>query len=60
MNYAVIDSITYIVVNIVVWDGVSEWSPPSGTFAIQSDEAGIGWTYNPGDGTFTPPPDDGE
>ena len=58
MNYAVIDSITYIVVNIIVWDGVSPWSPPEGTFIIQTDDAGIGWTYDPNDGSFTPPQDE--
>lgn len=58
MSYAVIDIQTNIVVNVVVWDGHSSWSPPEGCIAIQSDLAGIGWTYNPKDGSFTPPKDE--
>ena len=54
MNYAVIDSITNIVVNVILWDGVSKWVPPEGQFVIQSDIAAIGWTYNPSDGSFSP------
>jgi len=57
MNWAVIDSNTNIVVNVVLWDGVSTWSPPEGCIAIQSDVAGIGWIYNPDDGSLTPPED---
>lgn len=45
-----------IVVNVILWDAdKNKWSPPEGQFAIQSDTAGIGWTYNPGDGTFSSP-----
>ena len=54
-NYCVIDEYTDIVVNIVVWDGVTPWEPPAGTFAVQSDTAGIGWIYDPDDGSLTPP-----
>ena len=57
MNYAVIDSTSNIVINTVVWDGVAQWSPPDGCIAVQSDLAGIGWIYNPQDGSFTPPGD---
>lgn len=33
------------VINIAVWDGVSEWTPPEGDTAIECpDEVGIGWT----------------
>ena len=33
------------VVNTVVWDGISEWSPPEGTTAVVAPEGvGIGWT----------------
>jgi hypothetical protein len=46
--YAVIDG--GLVVNTVVWDGESAWSPPEGTI-IESladwPHVGIGWTYNP-------------
>jgi len=46
--WAVIDGDT--VVNTVVWDGVSDWSPPEGTILeslADSPHVGIGWTYNP-------------
>jgi hypothetical protein len=56
MNWAVIDNSSMIVVNVILWDAdKNKWSPPEGQFAIQSDTAGIGWTYNPGDGTFSSP-----
>jgi hypothetical protein len=38
------------VVNTVVWDGESPWSPPEGTILESLAEwphVGIGWTYNP-------------
>ena len=50
-NYALIEN--GIVVNTVLWDGETDWSPPDGQSAVQSDTAGVGWTYS-GD-VFTPP-----
>jgi len=42
-----------IVENIIRLDSGANWSPPSGTIIVQSDEARVGGTY---DGvTFTPP-----
>jgi len=33
------------VVNAIVWDGVSDWTPPEGTTAVVAPEGvGIGWT----------------
>jgi hypothetical protein len=53
--YAVIDSNTNIVVNTVEWDGVTEWSPPEGTFIEPlTDGVGIGWTWD-GTSFHTPP-----
>jgi len=49
--WAVIDGGT--VVSCVVWDGVSDWSPPNGTTLValaDHPHVGIGWTYT--DGTF--------
>lgn len=53
--FAVVDS-DGIIINMVVWDGESEWAPPEGTTAIDAGESGcgIGWTYK--DGVFTAPP----
>lgn len=43
-----------VVINIVVWDGETEWQPDDG-FAVKTDgSVGIGWLF---DGeTFTQPP----
>ena len=57
MRYAVIDS-NYYVVNISLWDGVSEWSPGPGLSLIQLQEdqfVDIGWTYDEETGLFTDP-----
>jgi hypothetical protein len=44
--YAVIDG--SLVVNTVVWDGVSDWSPPQGSTLVSLSDhpyVGIGWDY---------------
>lgn len=54
--YAIIDESSFVV-NIVLWDGKSTWSPLEGQQAIKlpkDSAAGIGWSY--ADGVFTPPP----
>lgn len=46
-TYAIIEN--GIVVNLVVWDGVSKWSPPAGSTAIlipADTSVSIGYTYN--------------
>lgn len=50
-TYAVIENNT--VVNVVLWDGESEWSPDNGVAIPAADGVGIGWLY--ADGTFTAP-----
>lgn len=47
MRYVVVDIETNIVVNVIVWDGVTPWIPPEGTFAVRSDTLNIGDTYTP-------------
>lgn len=48
-NYAVINSETGIIENMVVWDGEPGWSPPAGYTAINSiGNATIGWSYSGG------------
>jgi len=44
-----------IVVNVVVWDGVTEYNPGKGIELVCIDETnvGIGWSY--ADGKFTAP-----
>lgn len=57
-NYAVINSQTKIVENIISWDGVSPWSPPDGCFVEQfTSLAGVGYTWN--GSTFDPPVNSG-
>lgn len=50
MEYAVINSETNIVENVVLWDGKSEWQPPAGTYtqSLTGTEAGIGWEFKNG------------
>jgi len=50
-TYAVIKNNT--VVNVVLWDGESEWAPDNGVAIPAADGVGIGWLY--ADGTFTVP-----
>lgn len=50
-TYAVIENNT--VVNVVLWDGESKWSPDNGVVIPAADGVGIGWLY--ADGTFTAP-----
>lgn len=51
-RYAMIDA-DGVVYNVTMWDGESEWTHDAAQL-VQSDEAGIGWTY--ADGAFSPPP----
>lgn len=52
-RYAVVDAAGNVI-NIVEWDGASDWRRPAGVQAVQTDIAGLGWTYLAGQ--FTPPP----
>ena len=73
MSYAVVDT-NGLVVNVVIWDGVTDFQVPSGMslvelpyetrdrgdgVEVQQYLAGIGWTY---DGTdwIAPPAEDEE
>jgi len=69
-RYAVINNVS-AVTNVVLWDGVTSWTPndyqavdadgnpvgdPTPQVVIPDTDpptAQIGYTYNPGDGTFT-------
>lgn len=52
--YAVIDG-NGLIVNTILWDGGSGWTPPDGmtTQPIEDLPVGIGWSYI--NGEFTPP-----
>ncbi|HFK2694838.1 TPA: hypothetical protein ACG1DO_004688 [Kluyvera ascorbata] len=49
--YAVV--VDGVVVNVVMWDGVSDWRPEKGEAVKTDGTVGIGWLYL--DGEFTPP-----
>jgi hypothetical protein len=53
-NYAMIDGDNKVV-NIILWDGITPYSPLQGTTLVQSDIAAIGDTYT--DGEFIKPPE---
>ena len=46
---------TNVVDNVIVWDGVTPWTPPENTevFNVENVRAGIGYTYE--NGVFTAP-----
>lgn len=55
MIYAIINQSGFVV-NIIFWDGESQWAPPEDCIAVQlaSDSlATIDWSYV--DGEFIPP-----
>ena len=58
-RYAIIDSTTNLVVNVIMWEPESVegqgYHPPEGTIAVESDTANIDDTYE-SDGSFTPHP----
>lgn len=47
-SYAIVNKTTNIVVNMTVWDGISEWHPGDEYLLMQTDSAGIGdvWDGN--------------
>jgi hypothetical protein len=55
MRYAIVEDATKVVVNIIVWDGVSAYTPPTGTTLINVENipCDIGWIQQP-DGSFAP------
>lgn len=56
-NYALVDTATNIITNVIVWDGKPPWYPPDGFIAVlipQDQGVCIGWSYV--DGEFIPPP----
>jgi hypothetical protein len=45
MRYAIVSG--SLVVNVVLWDGVSDWTPSDGCEAVScGDTVGPGWTYD--------------
>jgi hypothetical protein len=46
MRWAVINNETKKVVNVIEWDGVAAWAPPSGHYVIATDVDDIGDTHD--------------
>lgn len=62
-KYALIDTRTNIVANVILWDGTTAYTPPPYTVTrlIKSGEyVGPGFLYDPNTDTFSPPPPDPE
>ncbi len=56
MNYLLIDDATGLVVNVIVYDGVSAYLPPEGqSIELAPDGVWIGWTKS--GNRFDPPAD---
>ena len=59
MRYAIVDDATKVVQNVIVWDGVTTFTPPTGTTLVNVDgiPCGPGWIEQP-NGSFIPPPEE--
>lgn len=44
-----------VVENVIIWDGVSKYTPPNGTILIANEECGPGWNYNEDENRFFRP-----
>jgi len=53
-RYAVINA-DNIVVNVIIWDGETKWSPPAGHYVVRHDQCDIGHIYDPDSNTFAYP-----
>jgi hypothetical protein len=53
MRYAVINTNTGLVENVIELDEGGDWSAPEGCEIVESDVAGPGWAYSAG--KFTAP-----
>lgn len=52
--YAIIEIDTGLVINMTLWDGISEYNPGNQYELVQTDVAWIGWSYS--NRAFYPPP----
>lgn len=53
--YAVV--VDGVVVNLVVWDGISDWKPVQGEAVLTDGDVGIGWGYVNGEFINPEPPE---
>ena len=62
-KYALIDTRSNLVANVIVWDGINPYTPPlyHTTRLIRPGEVvGPGWDYDPVNDTFIAPPPEPE
>lgn len=46
-RYCIIDSGSDTVLNVILWDGVTEYTPPEGTYLVPAnDDVEVGWIYD--------------
>lgn len=45
-RYAVINNQTHEVVNVILWDGITQWAPPTGHYVVQHDQCDIGDSWD--------------
>ena len=59
MIMVIVDKETNTVENVIVWDGISEWSPPENkmSFDVTNLAVGIGYIYDPANNKFSMPPE---
>jgi hypothetical protein len=50
MRYAIVNSETNVVENVIVWDGETEYEPNEGYIVVPaSEQVSIGWHYVDGE-----------
>ena len=56
--FAVVETATNLCDNTILLDEGSTWEPPADHYTVNIDglQVGIGFTYNPQTGEWTPPP----
>lgn len=55
MRYAVIDEKTDKCINVILWDGRSNWKPPEGHYIVRHDECQIDDHYDTVNRCFVSP-----
>lgn len=56
-TWALVNNETNVIVNAVVWDGVSDWQPPEGHSVYQAWPVHIGWLWVDGQQVDPNPPE---
>jgi hypothetical protein len=56
MRYAIVDDVTKLVQNAIVWDGITQFDIPAGVTLVNINDiqCGPNWVEQP-DGSFSPP-----